>query len=421
MEFGIFKALEHILGLYAIVAVAWVGAIVADLVVNKPLGLSPPHIEFKRAHLYDINPVGVGAMLIASALSIAAYSDLFGDMAQAFSSFIALGTAFVTAPIIAFATGGKYYLARTPRMDATAGARQKCCICEYDFETEDMAYCPIYSGPICSLCCSLDARCHDGCKVEARLQQQIFAVPLRLPAGDDRCPARLPARPLFRADGAGVRPGRAVLRADLPAGDARPGGAEERRVGDAVERLFRLRRHRRRFLLAVRAGDREPARGAGGIEPAVEPADPRDPRAPAHRRAAQEGEGGGRGRQRGQEPLHGRHQPRASHAAQHDHGLCPDPRARPRAAGAPRGFGARDPAQRRAPRRADRGVARYLEDRGRPAQHLPQRVPPRRLPEPDRRHVPHPGRVERASTSSSAARRTCPMSCTRTSGGCARS
>ena len=42
MELGIFKTLEHILGLYSIVAVAWVGALVADLVVNKPLGFSPP-------------------------------------------------------------------------------------------------------------------------------------------------------------------------------------------------------------------------------------------------------------------------------------------------------------------------------------------------------------------------------------------
>jgi len=33
-----------------------VGALVADLVINKPLRLSPPMIEFKRAHLYDINP-----------------------------------------------------------------------------------------------------------------------------------------------------------------------------------------------------------------------------------------------------------------------------------------------------------------------------------------------------------------------------
>ncbi len=38
MELGIFKMLEHILGLYSIVAVAWVGALVADLMINKPLG-----------------------------------------------------------------------------------------------------------------------------------------------------------------------------------------------------------------------------------------------------------------------------------------------------------------------------------------------------------------------------------------------
>ena len=69
MEIGIFKALEQTLALYANVAVGWVGALVADLVINKPLGLSPPHIEFKRAHLYDINPVGVGAMLLATVVS----------------------------------------------------------------------------------------------------------------------------------------------------------------------------------------------------------------------------------------------------------------------------------------------------------------------------------------------------------------
>ena len=39
MELGIFKMLEHALGLYSIVAVAWVGALVADLIINKPLGL----------------------------------------------------------------------------------------------------------------------------------------------------------------------------------------------------------------------------------------------------------------------------------------------------------------------------------------------------------------------------------------------
>ena len=188
MEMGIFQALEHILGLYANIAVAWVGAIVADLVINKPLGLSPPHIEFKRAHLYDINPVGVGSMLAASILSISAYLGLFGEVMQAMASFLALGTAFVLAPIIAYATGGKYYLARTPATVAEDGKQEECCICELKFDSEDMAHCPIYSGAICSLCCTLDARCHDRCKVDSRFHEQIFAfmasfLPQRIVAG----------------------------------------------------------------------------------------------------------------------------------------------------------------------------------------------------------------------------------------------
>ncbi len=65
MELGIYQAIEHTLVIYSIIAAAWVGALVADLVVNKPLGFSPAYIEFKRAHLYDINPVGTGSMLLA--------------------------------------------------------------------------------------------------------------------------------------------------------------------------------------------------------------------------------------------------------------------------------------------------------------------------------------------------------------------
>lgn len=41
MLLGVFGALEVVLAVYSNVAVAWVGALVADLVINKPLGLSP--------------------------------------------------------------------------------------------------------------------------------------------------------------------------------------------------------------------------------------------------------------------------------------------------------------------------------------------------------------------------------------------
>ncbi|MFD0668857.1 hybrid sensor histidine kinase/response regulator [Ramlibacter sp. MAHUQ-53] len=188
MEMNVFQALGDVLGLYANIAIAWFMAVVADLVVNKPLGLSPRGIEFKRAHLWDINPVGVGAMALASVLSISAHLGLFGPMAQAFSALIALGVAFCAAPLIAWATRGRYYLARPASPPAPGGgageeagtplsaALRRCVVCERDYEAPDMAHCPAYQGAICSLCCTLDARCGDLCKPHANLASQWRAA-----------------------------------------------------------------------------------------------------------------------------------------------------------------------------------------------------------------------------------------------------
>jgi signal transduction histidine kinase/CheY-like chemotaxis protein/purine-cytosine permease-like protein len=184
MELGVFDAIEQVLGLYANVAIAWIGTLVADLVINKPLGLSPRYIEFKRAHLYDINPVGVGAMSIASLLSICAHFGAFGQLAQAAPPLISLTTALIAAPLIAWWTQGKYYIARTsdPLQLTPVGQQTslRCGLCSNAFETPDMAYCPAYSSPICSLCCSLDARCADQCKSRARLSMQFEDLISRL-------------------------------------------------------------------------------------------------------------------------------------------------------------------------------------------------------------------------------------------------
>ncbi|MEZ5664711.1 MAG: ATP-binding protein [Burkholderiaceae bacterium] len=174
MEMSVFQALGEVLGLYSNIAIAWMMAVVADLVVNKPMGWSPPGIEFKRAHLYDINPVGVGAMVLASGLSIAAHLGLMGAGAQAFSALIAMVTAFVVSPAIAWATRGRYYIARTA--GSHAHGTLKCVICEREYEGPDMAHCPAYQGHICSLCCTLDARCGDLCKPHARLSVQWQAA-----------------------------------------------------------------------------------------------------------------------------------------------------------------------------------------------------------------------------------------------------
>ena len=172
MSLGVFSALEKVLGVYGNVAIAWVGALVADLVINKPLGLSPPGIEFKRAHLYDVNPVGLGSMLVAAALAIVAYAGLWGPEAQAFSPFIALATAMVLSPLLAWLTKGRYYVARQPQAMGLPGQLVRCHVCENAYEAEDMAGCPAYGAAICSLCCTLESRCHDRCKTRSRAAEQ---------------------------------------------------------------------------------------------------------------------------------------------------------------------------------------------------------------------------------------------------------
>lgn len=173
MELGIYRVLEEILGGYSIIALAWVGSIVADLTISKPLGLRPKEIEFKRAHLFDINPVGVGSMIIASVVGFVSYLGLWGEYFQALASFVALGTTFICAPLIAWLTKGKYYIARASNLESDEDVLQ-CCICEHHFEKEDMTYCPAYGGNICSLCCSLDSRCQDVCKTDSRFQDQLI-------------------------------------------------------------------------------------------------------------------------------------------------------------------------------------------------------------------------------------------------------
>jgi len=191
MELGVFAAIEKILSLYSNFAVAWIGALVGDLIINKPLGLSPRSIEFRRAHLYDINPVGTGAMLLSIIISTAAFFGAFGRAPQALAPFIGLSIAIFAAPVIAYLTRGRYYIARPsslPAADAEPGRPLTCCICEHAFEHEDMSHCPAYDGPICSLCCSLDARCHDLCKTNSRFSQQLhqllgLLLPSRLAKG----------------------------------------------------------------------------------------------------------------------------------------------------------------------------------------------------------------------------------------------
>ena len=167
MLLGIFDTLEVVLAVYSNIAMAWVGAIVADLLVLKPLKVSPSFIEFKRAHLHDFNPVGCGGMALGSLVSITAFTGVLGPLMQAYAAPFSFLIAFASATLIGFATRGRYYLARPPvhpGLGPEGATVLRCEICDHGYERDDMAYCNFYERPICSLCCSLDAHCHDACK-----------------------------------------------------------------------------------------------------------------------------------------------------------------------------------------------------------------------------------------------------------------
>ncbi|WP_273182853.1 ATP-binding protein [Methylophaga thalassica] len=183
MELGIYQTIENILSVYSVVVLSWLGAVSADLLINKPLGISPAIIEFKRAKLFDVNPVGVLSMSIASAAGFIAYTGVLGNVAEAMASYLAFALPFISVPLIGVATGGRYYLVRSPHEHPLSQQSHRCCICENTFDYEDMTFCPLYQNPICSLCCSLDVHCGDKCREGATLAAQLtyfidrFATP----------------------------------------------------------------------------------------------------------------------------------------------------------------------------------------------------------------------------------------------------
>ncbi|WP_457101653.1 purine-cytosine permease family protein [Microbacterium sp. P5_E9] len=148
MWMDVFSLISFVLSLYANVVMAWLVTIAADIVINKHLlHISPMYPEFRRGMLHDWNPVGLVSVGLASLLSLAAFSGLFGQEVRPFSVLIAIGVAMITTPLMAVATRGRYYLRRqtdgiaSPILDADgnpSGERLRCHVTGYTFERPDM-------------------------------------------------------------------------------------------------------------------------------------------------------------------------------------------------------------------------------------------------------------------------------------------
>ena len=108
-------------------------------------------MEFRRAHLYDINPGRRRLDVLASSPVLQLILGAFGETAG-ISSFIALRHRnFIAAPVLAWLTQGRYYV---PARDSLTAQRRSPAVSGHRFETEDIDPLSCLRGAICSLCCS---------------------------------------------------------------------------------------------------------------------------------------------------------------------------------------------------------------------------------------------------------------------------
>ncbi|MDE1942870.1 MAG: response regulator [Betaproteobacteria bacterium] len=174
MELNLLQVMDRVLGLFSNIAVPWIMTVFTDLMINKPMGLSPRSVEFKRAYLYDINPVGFLTVTVTAFIAIIIYLGGLGERVQPFAILVSLLLPLILTPLIAWWTKGRFYIARPPDLMEASAHSHECTVCGNHFESEDVAVCPAYRGKICSLCCTLDVRCQDQCKPSARISVQMM-------------------------------------------------------------------------------------------------------------------------------------------------------------------------------------------------------------------------------------------------------
>ncbi|WP_291300655.1 cytosine permease [Desulfosporosinus sp. BICA1-9] len=179
-------ALEHLgpmLTFQGVFLFAWVALLTADLVVVKGLlKLGPIRLEHRRGHLHEWNPVGVVSLVVSSVIGCLMAFNMFGAFWASISAFAAAVIAFVLHIIMAVATQGKYYEARSVEETFSSNVIEtnqfgeklvKCDKCGHPFIAEDMLNCTYYNQHYCSQCCA-EASCSTACQSGANLKTASF-------------------------------------------------------------------------------------------------------------------------------------------------------------------------------------------------------------------------------------------------------
>ncbi|QUW23556.1 cytosine permease [Sporosarcina sp. Marseille-Q4063] len=107
---GIVNHLAAAMTFQGVFLLAWAAILVSDaMIVKRLLKIGPGYYESRQEYLFKWNPVGVGALLISSALGTIAALGFMGDFLQSTAAFFAALLAAILTVVIAIFTKGKYY------------------------------------------------------------------------------------------------------------------------------------------------------------------------------------------------------------------------------------------------------------------------------------------------------------------------
>ncbi|ASK64473.1 permease [Virgibacillus phasianinus] len=108
--------LDTVMTFQGVFLFSWAASLVADaLVVKKVLKIGPKYFESRQEYLFKWNPVGVGALLISSALGTVAALGFMGSFLQSTAAFFSAVLAAILTIVLAVLTKGKYYLRDKPK------------------------------------------------------------------------------------------------------------------------------------------------------------------------------------------------------------------------------------------------------------------------------------------------------------------
>jgi purine-cytosine permease-like protein len=178
------NVLEHLLEVLTFLGVfllAWIGTMVADIVVvRKRLRLRPDYIEHRRGYLTEWGWPALGALVISCA--IGGWMTLADQPDETWGPFLGEVLAFFLAAAIYIGLTVAYrrkfsLVVRKPSADWIDDGKLSderlegvdnfltCGRCHGSFIKQDMVECPVTEGgAICSVCCSSHSTCGDVCK-----------------------------------------------------------------------------------------------------------------------------------------------------------------------------------------------------------------------------------------------------------------